>query len=351
MDSDSIRSRFMRSCDRRSFIKACGAAGVGLVAGGVVQGVFNVIRLDGGLARVSLTRAAMGTFVTVNAIHESRTLAQEAVGRTFEEMERLIAVFSRFDSSSPVAMLNRDGALDGPPPELSSLARRAVGFSSLTGGAFDITVKPLTDLLQSTAKDGSGRLPDQASLAGALELVGSRHLTVTSRRLSFGRSGMEITLDGIAKGYIVDRMSETLLAHGVQNHLIDAGGDIFARGANREGKAWTVAVQDPSKRGKYPDVLALTGGAVATSGSYESYYNGDKTLHHIVDPTTGLSPAHSVSASVRARSVTEADALSTAIFVMGHPDGIAVADDYDGAGCLVIDRDGSQHRSPGWRSA
>lgn len=351
MDSDSIRSRLRASCDRRTFIKLCGATGVGLVAGGVAQGVFNVIRLDGGLVKVSLTRVAMGTYVTVSAVHESRTLAQEAVGRTFDEMERLIAIFTRHDASSPVSVLNRDGRLDGPPPELAALARRAVEFCSLTSGAFDITVKPLVDLVENAAKRDPARIPDASDLAGALELVGSHHLVMAPRSLSFARSGMGITLDGIAKGHIVDRMSETLLAQGVKNHLIDAGGDIFARGVNREGEAWRVAVQDPSKRGRYPDVLAVTDGAVATSGSYERAYNERKTLHHIVDPSSGSCPSESVSASARASSVTEADAFSTALMVMSPPRGLAFADERGDVGCLLIDRGGSTHRSRRWRSA
>ena len=350
MDSDSILSRLLSNCDRRTFIKACGAAGVGLVTGGVAQGVFDVIRLDGGQSKVSLTRLAMGTFVTVTAVHESRTLAEEAVGRAFEEMERLVAIFTRYDPSSPVSILNRDGALDGPPPELSELVRRAVRFSSLTRGAFDITVKPLVDLVRRTAQESPGTLPDTNDIESALDLVGADNLDVAPRRLRLLRAGMGVTLDGIAKGHIADRMSEVLSSYSVDNHLIDAGGDILARGADRDRRSWKIAIQDPGKRGNYLDVIEVTRGAIATSGSYEIYYDKEKVLHHIVDPSTGLCPRHTASASVRARSVTEADALSTALFVTGKPNGIALVDALEGVGCLVIGGDSSQHCSRGWRS-
>jgi thiamine biosynthesis lipoprotein len=341
MDSDSIVSRLLRSCDRRTFLKACGAAGVGVVAGGVIQGIFKVIPLGGGLQRVSLTRVAMGTFVTVTAIDASRAHAEEAIGRAFDEMDRLVAILSRHDPRSALSVLNDRGALAGPPPELVDVLDRSIRHHGATGGAFDVTVKPLIDLLES-------RPPSEKEINERLELVGVGRLEVSAGRVAFDRAGMGVTLDGVAKGYIVDRMSDALVAQGVRSHLINAGGDIRASGGGENGKPWTIAIEDPAKKGRYPEVIRLSDGAVATSGSYEAFYDNDRVFHHIVDPHSGLSPHDSVSASVSARTTADADALATALIVLGHTAGVDLVSRIPEAECLVIASNGENRASAGW---
>jgi thiamine biosynthesis lipoprotein len=341
MDSDSILTRLVKSCDRRTFLKACGAAGAAAVAGGVLQGIFKVIPLGGGLHRVSLTRTAMGTFVTVTAVGDSRARAEEAIGRAFDEMDRLVAILSRHDPRSALFVLNDRGSLAGVPAELADVADRSVYFHGLTGGAFDVTVKPLVDLFES----GN---PSPAEISDRLELVGTGNIERSPGRIAFARSGMGITFDGVAKGYIVDRMSDTLAAHGIEDHLVNAGGDIRARGAAENGKPWTIAIEDPAKKGRYPDVIRLCDGAVATSGSYEAYYDNQRVFHHIVDPHSGTSPRHSVSASVAAGSTVDADILATALIVLGHTGGADLLGRVAGADYLVIGTNGEKYASAGW---
>ena len=363
MAKNEVISRFFRNVDRRTFLKACGVFGVGAAAGGVLQAAFKVIRLDNGLLRISSTRLAMGTFVTVTSVHESRSQAEDAIGRAFEEMDRLIAVFNRYDSSTPLSVLNDQGTLAGPPPELLEVVGQSLDFGRISHGAFDITVKPVVDLLSaglnvespaagSSAKNAlSKELPSAVGIDDALDLVGSDKIEMSQRRLGFRQSGMGITLDGIAKGYIVDRISDVLMSGGIERHLINAGGDIRTRGARRDGTPWSVAVQDPDKKGNFPDVIQLTDGAVATSGSYEVYYDKDRISHHIIDPSNGSSPHHNVSVSVRAGSVMAADALSTAVFVLRPTAGIGLVDTQPDGSCLIIDTQSKQHLSRGWRQA
>jgi thiamine biosynthesis lipoprotein len=156
---------------------------------------------------------------------------------------------------------------------------------------------------------------------------------------------MGITLDGIAKGYIVDRMADVLLQNGVPNFLINAGGDIRTAGTKGNGFPWTVAVQDPSKEGEFPDVMQMTDGAVATSGSYERRYG------HIVDSGLAESPEHNTSVTVSAPTSMTADAMATALFVMKPDDGLRLIGTLPGNECLIVDNRGEQRRSVGWNSA
>ena len=159
---------------------------------------------------------------------------------------------------------------------------------------------------------------------------------------------MGITLDGIAKGYIIDRASEVLTHRGITDHLINAGGDIRTMGTNREKRPWTVAIQDPRKKRRYPDVVSMTDGAIATSGNYEVYFDREKMFHHIVDPVTGRSPELSASVSVMAPTATDAAALSTSVFVMNPRRGTRFIDRLAGCECFIITGDGAHFRSGGW---
>jgi thiamine biosynthesis lipoprotein len=160
---------------------------------------------------------------------------------------------------------------------------------------------------------------------------------------------MGITLDGIAKGYIVDRAAEVLSKNGIKNYLVNAGGDIRTAGVRSDKKAWTIAIQDPKKKRQYPDIVHLGNGAIATSGNYEVYFDREKMFHHIVDPRTGRSPRLTTSVSVRARTAMDADALSTSVFVMTPDGGTRFIDSLSSCECLVIDKKGRMFRSSGWK--
>jgi len=309
------------------------------------------VRCDARTARVTCTRPAMGTLVTVTAVGPSEQRLADAIGRAFEEMDRLVGLLSRHQGDTPVSHLNRTGRLDGPPPEVALVVGQALEFHRLTGGVFDPTVAPLVLLHEACAAAPSPALPSDAEIREALALVGAAHLTQARRRIAFARPGMVLTLDGIAKGFIVDELARALERGGVKRYLVDAGGDIRARGTKEGGAAWTVAVQDPERTGRYPDVIEVAGGAVATSGSYERAYDPDQTRFHVFDTRTGRSPAFSVSASVVAPTATAADALATSLLLMDPRAAVAFVDALRGCACLIIDRDGLALRSRSWRSA
>lgn len=296
--------------------------------------------------KVSRTRLSMGTFVSMTAIHHSKDQAEDAFGAAFSEIEKLASVLSRHDQSSPVAQLNRTGKLTHAQDDLTLVIDRSFHYHRLTGGAFDITVKPLMDLYQQ--RFSTGQKPTEQQIEQVLKSIGQGGLQVDDRSISFQQSGMGVTFDGIAKGYIVDRASEVLRDHGVTNHLVNAGGDIRTSGSAAGEKKWTIAIQDPAKNREFPDILRMSEGAVATSGNYEAYYDQEKLFHHIVDPSTGHSPQWSASVSVTAPTVMDADALATALFVLEPDEAVNLIETLPDSDCFLINTNGTISKSSSW---
>lgn len=339
-----------KTMDRRAFLRFSGLLGIGIVSAGFAPIAAEAVRFNRESYKVSETRVAMGTFVSMTLIHPSRDEAQEATGLAFEEIDRLNGLLSRFDTSAALAMLNREGYLGDVPPELYFVIRRSLSYYKLSHGVFDITVKPIVDLFQESIAVQGKMMPPERQLRRAIRLVGSDKIDLKETGVRFKKPGMGITLDGIAKGYIVDRASNLLARKGIKNHLVNAGGDIMARGTKAGNRPWTIAIEDPSKRRNYPDVIQIRDGAVATSGNYEVYFDQEKMFHHIVDPRTGLSPELSTSVSVRAGSAMEADALATSVFVMDPGEGTAFIESLPHCESLVIARNGALWKTKGWKS-
>jgi len=332
---------------RRSFLKLSGLLGLGAATAAFLPAAQAEAVLFGPREyKVSSTRLAMGSFLSITAIHSSKDEAENAIGLAWEEIDRLGRLLSRHDASTPVSQLNSTGALRQAPPEVLEVVARSLYLHRQTGGAFDITVKPLVDLFKE--RFAAGVTPSEAEINALLARVGSEQIRFVSGDISFGRQGMGITLDGIAPGYIVDRASALLAAKGITNHLINCSGDIRTSGTAAKGKPWTVAIQDPAKQKAYPEVLAMTTGAISTSGSYEVFYDREKMFHHIVTPKTGRSPRLATSVTVKAHSVMDADALATGIMVMPPTAGVLFADRQSGCECFIVAQDGSFKKSASW---
>ena len=304
--------------------------------------------LSSGDHKLVVDRRAMSTRVSVAAIHHSRHLLEDAAGCAYDEMDRLIGLLNRFDSTSAVGVLNTEGRLSGAPPELVALLERSAAVFEASGGAFDVTVQPLVDLLHGSEGLADGEPPDASAWREALDRVGADAVKVTEGGVTLDRDGMGITLDGIAKGYIVDAMAAVLEAHGIDRFLIDAGGDIRASGRREDGHGWLIAVRDPRHGGILPAGLRLTGGAVATSGGYEARYDPEGSWHHIVNSRSGRSPTDVLSATVVGPNVYASDALATAALVMSPREGVRFMDSLPGFECMVIDAGGRSSLSAGW---
>lgn len=290
----------------------------------------------------------MGTLVSVTVLDPSADRAREAMEAAFAEMERLIPLLDRHAPDTPVALLNRRGFLKDAPPEVREVVEQGVALHRLTQGAFDITIKPVLDLLEDSFLRKK-TVPAEEEIGRVLSRVGSASILLEGEGIRFLRGGMGISLDGIAKGYIVEKAVSKMRSAGIRHALINAGGDIRALGDKGNGQPWRIAIRDPFEKSQRLAVIPLKDEAVATSGDYERFFDPEKKYHHIIDPHTGRSPCRLTSVSVRARSLTLADALATAAFIPPEGDARDFLRAVPGAEALWVERSRVQLKSQGWQ--
>lgn len=334
---------------RRSFLRFYGMAGIGLATAAAIPVTAEAVKFDRKTYKVSRTRLDMGTFVAMTIIHPSRDQAESAMGAAFEEIHRLTGMLNRFKDDTAVGELNREGTLKDVPPELSSVISSSLHFYRISNGDFDITVAPLVDLFMECFAGTHPAPPSEKEIKRLISFVGAKNIVLRGNEVRFKKQGMKITLDGIAKGYIVDRAADILTKHGIRNFLINAGGDIRVAGENQRRRPWSIAIQDPKKKQHYPDIVRMTSGAIATSGDYEVYFDRQKLFYHIINPKTGLSPHTDSSVSVVAPTTMEADAMATGVFTMDPAQGVRFIDSLTGYECLIVADGDGVLRSKGWK--
>ena len=253
-------------------------------------------------------------------------------------MAELEAVLSRFKPDSQVSMLNRTGAVQNPHPALLELVRQSRTISQLSAGLFDITILPVLALYQRYQGQAGG-LPPAADIEAACRKVDYRCLSESEGGLVFTAPGMGITLDGIAKGYIVDAGVSRLVEHGFSDVLVEAGGDLVAGGKQGSNHTWKIGIQSPRLAGeRLITQLNVSNEAVATSGDYMQPFAADFTQHHILNPRTGHSSPALASATVIAPRLALADALATTLMLMDPPAGLALVKDL-GLHALLVTKD------------
>ena len=276
-------------------------------------------------------RALMGTYVEVISP------APEAAKIVFAEIERIENLLSKYKQTSEIAQLNKAGSL-AVSKDTAYILRKAKEFWLKSDGALDITVGPLLELWGFADKDY--RVPNKSEIKKTLKLVGMEKIVFAKddNMVAFRLSGMHIDLGALAKGYAIDCAVKKLMQHNIRSCLINAGGDIYCLG-NKFGKPWEIALKDP-RENDFIDYLKLEDKAVATSGDYAQYFiRKNERFTHIINPRTG-SPVTSeiVSVTVIARDCLTADALATAIFVLGKQKGMDLAARFQDAKVKIIEQ-------------
>jgi thiamine biosynthesis lipoprotein len=334
---------------RRDFLRISGALGLGLATCPIGASLAEAVKFDKDLYKVSRSRIGMGTMVSITVLDPSRDHAEEAIALAFEEMERLTRLMSRFDAGTPVAYLNSHQFLNKPSPELSFVIQQSMHYHHLSNGLFDITIKPVLDVFARPNKESKHVLPSKEMIAQLLELVDATQIDLTRNRIELKKEGMGITLDGIAKGFIVDRAADKLIQQGITHALVNAGGDIRTIGDKGNNRPWVIAIEDPLKKKNYPGKVAITNRSIATSGNYEVFFDQDKVFHHILNPKTGISPLINASVSVQAPTAMEADALSTTLFMLDPVRGTRLINSLPQCQSLVVTRHMKKVKSDGWQ--
>jgi thiamine biosynthesis lipoprotein len=220
-------------------------------------------------------------------------------------------IFSLYRRDSAITLLNRDGRLDPAPPELIELLQVATRLSRISDGAFDVTVQPLWQAYAAGE-----------SAAAALALVDWRALRIEGREVRFAKPEMAITLNGIAQGYMTDRITDRLKRLGFDNVLVHLG-EYRGLGGREDGDPWRIGLADPFGRGVV-EVVDLRDRAIATSSPKGTVLASDDQgdIGHLLDPRTGKAVRYWQSVSVIAKRAVIADGLSTAIAI-APPDAAA----------------------------
>ena len=261
----------------------------------------------------------MGTaaWITIHGLSERE--AADAAGEALRELHRIEAMMSNWKKESELSRLNRGS--DGKPykisRELYHVLERAIHYSHVTAGAFDITARPLVQLWGF--QGGSTHLPLAQDIEKTMSRVGYGKVMLDNESTSIIMPpGMELDLAGIAKGYGVDRAAGILKERGIENALVNLGGNIYAFGAQPGKKGWRIGIRDPRGGREVVGSLLLTDEAVSTSGNYENFVEIEGVIYgHIIDPRVGKPVSHTLSVTVVAPTALEADALSTGFFVLG----------------------------------
>ena len=277
-------------------------------------------------------------------------LANQAVGLAVDRIRAIENTVSSWKPGSVVSRLNELAGRESVPLGVDTLEllKLSRAVHAETGGAFDVTIGAVWDLWPF--RNPRMPMPTEAQIKEAAALVdgGSVQVDEGKRTGFLPRAGMRINLGAIGKGYAAQVAIDAMKSLGIQRAAVSAGGDLYLLGKKSTGP-WQVAVAHPRWPGKYIERFNIGDLAVATSGDDKRFLERDgKRFGHIVDPRSGWPADGCQSATVITKDVSRADAYATAVYVMGSADGMAWVEKQDGVEALIIDAEGTPHRSSGW---
>lgn len=322
---------------RRRFLRIS-AASAALTAGAVASAA----QAAEGVGRSTWRGIAFGNLARIEIRHPDPARTAYALRMVTAEIERLESIMSLYRPASALSTLNRQGYLDTAPADLVQVLSLARSFGELSDGSFDVTVQPLwrtyADHFSAPGADPAG--PSADLVRRAAEKVDYHSVEIEPSAVRLARPGMEVTLNGIAQGYITDRIIELFRNEGFDHVLADLG-EIRALGEAAPGRSWRAAIKDPLNEHVVAAGIDLGAQALATSGSYGFRFDAAGQFHHLFDPGSGTCPHRYASVSVLAPRATTADALATACNLL-TPDAMAAALKAAGASrALVIEHDGT----------
>ncbi|MBP3332016.1 MAG: FAD:protein FMN transferase [Tidjanibacter sp.] len=292
----------------------------------------------------TLNGTALGTVYQVSVKGEMPEGLREGLDSLFRAADMSLSVFN------PESRLSRinDNRTDTADRYIIYCLEMAHRVSEISEGMYDVTIRPLSAAMGFSGGEHTAEL-DNRQRDSLLQLVGYEKISIEGERIVKADPGMQIDLNSIAKGAVVDMAAELLEQYGVEEYLVDIGGEIFCRGTNAEGKDWTIGVETPFE-GNYSmgdylyTTVSISGVGLATSGNYRNFYTAEsgKKYTHIVNPKTGENTEGTLlSATVVAESCALADAYGTMFISLGYERAVEVAEQNDIA-ALFIYADGGE---------
>ena len=256
-------------------------------------------------------------------------------------------MFSSYNEESEISKINSAG---GAPvevsPETAALIKKGIYYSELSGGAFDITIGPVSRLWDF--KSGEHIIPDAGAIAEALSHVNYENIMVSDNVVTLTDPAAAIDLGALAKGYVADRIRDYLEKQGVKRAFINLGGNILAMGTKPDGSDYNVGIQAPFKdTGEPITSVKVADKSVVTSGTYQRYFEADgKLYHHILDPRTGYPCENTLtSVTISTNSSLTADAFSTTCFLLGYDESMKMISQMENVDAIFITNDNKIHYS------
>ncbi len=310
---------------------------------------------------VKFTGKTMGTSYNIKVVAPYFKPTGKLHGLIELELGKINRSMSTYDKKSEISLFNALGDDSDFPVSQGfyEVLKVAEKLHGQTEGAWDGTVGPLVNLWGFGRKGPRKEVPSPAEIASAKADVGFHNLVVGDGSIRKLNPGVRLDLASIAKGYGVDRVARVIGDFGIEDALVEIGGEIFAAGKRKDGTSWRVGVNDPTpglSAGRIHKVLPLSGAALATSGDYRNFFMYEGVRYsHVIDPRTGFPVSNGVvSASVIAGTCTLADGLATALMVMGPEKGVALVNRMEGVECLIITENGdgtfTDHPSKGFEA-
>ena len=334
-----------------TFKKAAELLAVVIILGIIIFTILNIVNQES-IQKYSKTELLLDTVFDITVFTEDEAEGNRLLREAFNEVRALEKTFSRFVSGSEVDEINQnagEGSVE-VRSDMLKVIKSGIYFGEITEGSFDITIAPLMELWGFGT--GKQRVPSQEEIEEILPLVDYREIQLDEQRFTVYLPQEEMSLDlgGIAKGYIVDRIVQYLESQNVELATVNAGGDIRVIGTREDGTPWRIGIRNPrnSNEQDITAVIPIVDQAVVTSGDYERFFTSDgKRYHHILDPHNGFPAAKVISVTIVAEECITADALSTAVFVLGPQKGMELVESLSGVEGLIIDNQEKLHVSSG----
>ena len=290
---------------RRRFIQILATCATALNCGRLGASTLAPLRWQGYML------GAEGHFTLYTA---DRAKGQNILQQCFTEIQRLETIFSLYDADSELCRLNMDGHLSNPSSDWFDLLQSVDAAHKLSGGLFDPTIQPLWLVYAQHFADypEATQGPSQELIEVARKQTGWKQVAYRPGEIHFEHPGMQLSLNGIAQGFITDRVAEILTEAGLRHVLVELG-ETRAIGCHPQQRPWRLGIKDADDLRTLHAIAEIDNQALATSGSYGSPFSKDKNYHHLLHPKTGRPANRWKSLSVIAPTATQADALSTGL--------------------------------------
>lgn len=304
---------------------------------------------------VSLTGFYFDTAVTITIYNEpDASKSGELINECFKICDNYENLFSRTIKNSDVSRINQQqcpeatGTIHNSTlqnntyiqvnPSVAEIIKDSKKYSRLTGGAFDITIAPLTDLWHINTNTGD--IPSSDAVKNALKHINHKNITVKENSVKLSDSRSQIDLGGIAKGYVADKIKDYLISQNISSAIIDLGGNILTIGSKTESSDFTIGIKKPfsDNPAEYAATINISDKSVVTSGIYERYFKKDGNIyHHILDPKTGYPAKNALySVTIISDKSEDGDALSTGTFLLGLDKGLSLINSLENTEAIFI---------------